>query len=249
MKKFFLYLFLFLQAVHVSAQIRENERLVYVASYNMKGLMTQLAQVTMETKSANTSRSRFMHLKLSMSTFSRWDSYFRIRDVYESYVNPESLTPSLYRRDVAEGNYRIVEKYVYQPDGRTVTATVKQGKKPERTGTFAKKPKSVDIVAVLYQLRSVDFSRYSVGQAVSIDIIFDEKELSAQFKYMGKETVSVGKFGRMECYKLSLSANTDALKGKDSNLIWLTADSKRIPVLAQFNIPVGNGKIEITEMN
>lgn len=248
MKKIFFFTILLLPAIHAFAQTGENERLVYVASYNMSGLMTQLAQVTMEAKKVSTSKSTFLHLKVEASTFSKWDSYFRIRDVYESYVNPKTLKPSLYRRDVSEGGYTKMEKYVYQPDGRTVNATVVRRKSEERNSTFTKKPEAVDIVAAVYQLRAVDFSKYSAGQMIPITIIFDEKEVSAQIRYMGKETISAGKLGRKECYKLSLAANTDVLKGKDKNLVWFTADDRQIPVFAQFSIPVGTGQLELTEI-
>lgn len=249
MKRVIFFLIFLLPFLQNTAQIRENERLVFAASYNMSGLMTHLAQVTMETKTAKTSNNTFLHLKIQASTFSQWDTYFRIRDAFESYVHPKTLTPSLYRRDVNEGGYVKVERYVYNSDGRTVNATVRK-KGPEETRSFAKKPSSVDIVAAIYQMRTVDFSQFKTGQTHPIDIVFDEKEFSAQLKYMGKETISLGKLGKVECYKLSLSASgTDVLKGKDKNLIWLTADSKRIPVFIQFSIPVGTGQLMITEMN
>ena len=248
MKKIFCLTLLLLLSFQVFSQIEDSERLVFVASYNMSGLMTQLAQVTMETQKVSTSRNTFLHLKVTASTFSRWDSYFRIRDVYESYVNPQTLVPSLYNRDVSEGSYTKKEKYVYQPDRRTVNATVRRGNDEEQNRTFTKRAEAVDIVAAIYQLRKVDISKLSVGQTIPIVIIFDEKEVNAQIRYMGKETRNVGKLGRKECYKLSIAASTDVLKGRDRNLIWLTADDNKIPVFMQFSIPVGTGQLELTEM-
>ena len=47
----FLFTIILISTFSVSfSQIKPNERLVYAASYNMSGLMTQLAQVTMETE-------------------------------------------------------------------------------------------------------------------------------------------------------------------------------------------------------
>ena len=39
---------------------------------------------------------------------------------------------------------------------------------------------------------------------------------------------------------------TEAGKGKDKNLIWLTADDKKIPALMKFSIPVGTGQIALS---
>ncbi len=248
MKKTLL-LLLMLGSLQGRAQLRESEKLVYVASYSMSGLMTQLAQVTLETKKVATSKSTFLHLRMEASTFSKWDSYFRIRDVYESYVNPQTLAPSLYKRNVSEGGYTKVEKYIYQPDGKTISSTVRRRNGNEQSNTFTVKPTSVDIIAAIYRLRTVDFSKFKPGQTVALDVVFDEKEIAAQVKYVGKETISAGKLGKKECYKLSLSAKTEVLTGKDKNLVWFTADEKRIPVFAQFSIPVGTGQLELTSAN
>ena len=77
-------------------------------------------------------------------------------------------------------------------------------------------------------------------------IVFDEKEIPVTLKYMGKETVKAGNLGSKECYKISIGAKTDALKGKDKNLIWLTADAKKVPALIKFSIPVGTGQLALT---
>ena len=64
---------------------------------------------------------------------------------------------------------------------------------------------------------------------------------------MGKETLkNLGNLGTKECYKLSIAANTKALRGNDKNVFWMTADANRIPVLIQFSIPVGTGQVKLT---
>jgi hypothetical protein len=45
---------------------------------------------------------------------------------------------------------------------------------------------------------------------------------------------------------MSIAAKTDKLKGTDKNLIWLTNDAKKIPVLIKFSIPVGTGQLTLS---
>jgi len=46
--------------------------------------------------------------------------------------------------------------------------------------------------------------------------------------------------------KLAISLNnSDVLKGKNNNLLWLTADENKIPVYAKFKIAVGSGELKI----
>lgn len=224
--------------------IKSGEKLVYAGSYNMSGLMTQLAQVTMSTETVSTSKNAYLHLSCELSTYSKWDSFFKIRDIYESYVNPANLKPSLYKRSIDEGGYTKKEKYAFK--GNTVNSTTKRKNKPETQKTFTIGGTTQDVISLLYKVRTLDFSKFKVGQTQNLMIVFDEKQIPVTLKFMGKETVNAGNLGKKECYKLSISAKTDALKGKDKNLIWLTADANKIPALLKFSIPVGTGQLTLT---
>ena len=65
--------------------------------------------------------------------------------------------------------------------------------------------------------------------------------------YLSKETLNTA-LGKKECYKLALSLkNNSVLKGSiNDNLLYLTADANKIPVLAKFKIAVGNGELKLT---
>ena len=246
MKKFLLIFCIALSSNGVFSQIQSGEKLVFAASYNMSGLMTQLAQVTMETETMKTSKNTFLHLSCQASTYSKWDSFFKIRDLYESYVNPTTLKPSLYKRNIFEGGFTKTEKYIFKPDGKTIVSTSKRKNSPENNSTFSVTNGTQDIVTLIYKLRTVDFQNYKNGQTKSFQLVFDEKEIPVVIKFMGKETISAGNLGTKECYKLSIGARTKVLKGKDQNIIWLTADAKKIPALIKFSIPVGVGQLKLS---
>lgn len=228
------------------AQIHMNEKFVYVGSYNMSGLMTQLAQINIQTQPIKTSKSTYLHLSVTASTFSKWDNFFKIRDLYESYVDPTTLKPSLYKRNVLEGSYKKTEKYTFASSG-TVNSTVSKRDRAAVSKSFKVGGSTTDIVTVIFKLRKLDLSKYSPGQVIPFTIVFDEKEYPVSVKYMGKETITnVGNLGTKECYKLSIAARTNALRGKDKNLVWLTADANKVPALIKFSIPVGTGQVKLT---
>jgi len=227
------------------SQIKSNEKLTYAASYNMSGLMTQLAQVTMQTEIVNTSKKSFLHLSLEAATFSKWDKFFKIRDLYEAYVDPVTLKSSLYKRNINEGGYIKNEKYIFEPDG-SINSTTRHKDGHETKKSFKIGSSTQDAVSIVYRLRTIDFSKFKPGQTTSFVMVFDEKEYPIFIKYMGLETVSAGNLGKKQCYKISISAKTDKLKGVDKNLIWLTADSNKIPALVRFSIAVGTGQLTLT---
>ncbi len=248
MKKNFIFLFILFIFAPLSGQIKPGETLVFAASYEISGLMTNIAQVTMRTENISTSKNTFLHLIVEAETYAKWDSFFKVRDLYESYVNPTNLKPSMYKRNVLEGKYTKTEKYIFNPDEKTVNSTSRRKTRPEVKKTFTKNVQSIDVVTLIYKIRSVDFSKLKPGQTISYSIVFDEKEYPVSIKLMGKEFVSAGNLGKKECYKLSIGAKTNILKGNDKNLIWLSTD-KKIPCQVKFSIPVGLGQLTLSKAN
>ncbi|WP_242121380.1 DUF3108 domain-containing protein [Aestuariivivens sediminicola] len=221
-----------------------SEKLTYTASYNMSGILNDIAEVTMETSPVKTSKATLMRLKCTAVTFSKWDNFFKIRDLYESYVNPQTLTPYLYNRDINEGSYYKAMKYTYSHKTNTVKTvqTKKNNNIENKTVSIGKDTK--DIVSTLYTIRLFDYDTMNSGEHKTLTLIFDRKEIKAQITYLGKEQISTA-IGKKECYKLAIGSSTEILEGNNNNLLWLTADKNKIIVYGKFKIPVGNGELKI----
>ena len=250
--RYFFYFLLILFSINIYAQnqaVGNNEKLVYTASYNMSGILNDLAQVTMETNTVKTSSSTLLHLKCTATTFSKWDSFFKIRDLYESYVSTTSITPYLYKRDINEGGYYKFMEYKYNQRNNTVKSLKRKKKKGggywDENKELSIGANTKDLVATLYKLRTFDFSKATPGKAKTLSVLFDNEEHQVTFTFLGIETITTA-LGKKSCYKLAISINTsDVLKGKNDNLLWLTADTNKIPVYAKFKIAVGTGELRI----
>ncbi|MEL0456607.1 DUF3108 domain-containing protein [Flavobacteriaceae bacterium SZ-1-7] len=217
-----------------------NEKLTYTASYNMSGILTDLAEVTMETSPVKTSSATLLKLKCTATTYSKWDTFFKIRDLYESYVSPKSLTPYLYNRDINEGGYYKNMKYTYSHKTKTVKSVMKK-KNNTLNKTVSIGSNTKDVIATLYYIRIMDFESMSFGTIKTFPIIFDNEEFKGMITYLGKETISTS-LGKKSCYKISIgTSDNGTLKGT----LWLTADANKIPVYGKFKIPVGTGELKI----
>ena len=62
-------------------------------------------------------------------------------------------------------------------------------------------------------------------------------------KYIGKETVAAGNLGSKECHKLQILTSGAFLK---TATLWMTADANKIPVKAEFTIPIGSGMLSLS---
>jgi hypothetical protein len=214
----------------------------------MSGIMTDLAQVSMETSEVKTSKSTLYRLKCKAQTYSKWDNFFKINDLYESYINPTSAKPYLYKRDINEGGHVKKVQYKYNYKNSTINSKIskrnREGNWYDKGTNFKFGANSRDIVSTIYNLRTLDIHKATVGASDSFTLIFDNKEIKITFKLLGKETISTA-IGKKECYKLAISMAGEMLKGKNTNLLWLTADNNKIPVFAKFKVPAGNGELRI----
>lgn len=251
MFKYFFLLSLFITSYTFSQNtaFKAGEKLTFTASYNMSGVLTELAQVNMETSEVKTSKATLLRLKCTAATYSKWDSFFKIRDLYESYVSPTSIKPYLYKRDIYEGGYTKFVQYKYSHSKGTAESLIRKKKKgggtydQNKTLTISKSTK--DIVSTIYYLRTLNLSSYAPGKSMSLTVLFDNKPTEIIISYLGKETINT-KIGNKTCYKLAISIkNSNVLKGTNDNLLWLTADENKIPVFAKFKVAVGNGELKI----
>ena len=252
MKSITYFLFLFTAITFSQSNVKAfqaGEKLTFTASYNMSGLMTDLAEITMQTSEVKTSKNTLLKLKCTARTYSKWDNFFKIRDLYESYVNPITLTPYLYQRDINEGNYFKFEKYTF--NHRTNTAKTLIRKSNRKGGTYDQNKNvafnsgTKDLVTTIYHIRNLDIHKATIGSKDSFTILFDKEETKIHLTLLGKETINTP-LGNKDCYKLAIAVSDSGfLQGKNNNLLWLTADENKIPVYAKFKIPVGSGELRI----
>lgn len=225
-----------------------GEKLTFTASYYMSGLYTDLAQITMHTIKVKTKTSEYLRLKCTGSTYSSMDSFFKIRDLYESYVNPITLKPSLFKRAIDEGGYVKNIKYKFNRKNNIVKATTQRRQDPEKQTNVKITSATYDLVSVLYVVRGIDYKNMQKGQSVKIMLLIDSKLEYVNVKFMGIENINSIALGTKKCFRLSVSLKDNSiLKGKDANNIWFTADRNRVPVLIKAKIPVGNGQIRLTK--
>ncbi len=245
---FTLLCFVSIASIAQNNTIAAGEKLTFTASYNMSGLLTNLAQVTMETSEVKTSKTTLLRLKCKARTFSKWDNFFKINDLYESYVNPNSLKPYLHKRDIKEGGYYKFMQYNFNHKTKTVKSLMR---KRRGDGTFWEVKKNLnignqtkDLVTTLYHIRALDIDKTSIGSSNTYTVLMDNEENIIKVTLLGKEIIST-KLGKKECYKLAISMNNNLLKGNNSNLLWLTADANKIPVYVKFKVAVGSGELRI----
>lgn len=226
-----------------SKAFKSGEHLTFQASYNMSGLLTTFAQVDMKTAAVRTKKKSYMHLKCTANTYKKWDNFFKIRDLYEAYINPYTSVPSLYKRDTNEKG--TIRKETYKYRGNIVDATYVRGQSSVIPATFNISPETKDVVSTLYYLRNLPIHTARIGDNKDFNVVFDRKIKKVTLQFLGKEKINTI-LGEKDCYKISVALKRENLL-KGNNIIYITADKNKVPVLIKFNIPVGSGQLKLTQ--
>ncbi len=218
----------------------------YVITYNWFLVWTDVGGVRFEANKDKMFGEDVINLKATGITYTFYDWFFPVYDVYQSWVKPENLLPVYYHRDVDEGGYLIDIKYTFDYDSMLAYSEVEKTHKPYFRDTIEIPPCTYDVVSVIYQARNIDFSKYEVDEKIPFKILLDNEMHDIYIRYKGKEERKVRGVGKFRCLKFtgSLVAG-DVFKGGEDLVFWVTDDENRIPVWAESPIIIGTIKARL----
>jgi hypothetical protein len=225
---------------------KAGEELDYVITYNWFLVWTDVGGVKFEATSDRIFDQDVINLKGTGITFSFYDWFFQVRDVYQSWVNPDNLLPVYYHRDVNEDGYLIDIKYRYNFDSLVAYSEVEKSRKPYYQDTVQIFPCTYDVISVIYQARNIDFTKYGVNEKIPLKIILDNEIHEVFIRFKGREVKRVRGVGKFNTIKFtgSLVAG-DVFEGGEDLQIWVTDDKNRIPVWIESPIIVGTVKARL----
>lgn len=192
-----------------------------------------------ETKKKGKDERNLIHAKGIGRTLGAFNAFYRVYDVYETYIDKESVMPWFFKRRVNEGGYKITQDYEFLQDRKLVDNGA--GKK------YAVPMGVQDMVSSFYYARTLDFKNMKVGQTASFKCFMDDEVFPMEIRYVGTESVKLRK-GRVECMKFQPVVQTGRYFKKDDDVtFWVTNDVNRIPVMVKAKIPVGSVKMHLVE--
>lgn len=167
------------------------------------------------------------------------DVFFKVRDVYESFIDPNTQLPVKAVRNISEGRYRYYDEIIYDHEQNKVH-TIKKGTEyvPHQT---------LDIVSAFYHARNNTFDdNLDMGDTIMYTTYFAGEVFPLRIKYRGRECVNT-KFGKIMCHKFSpITEVGRAFKTEDDMQVWISCDDNRLPVRIQFDMWAGSFVCELT---
>lgn len=179
-----------------------------------------------------------LHLKAVGKTYRFYDNFFKVRDYFDAYVDPNTFTPRLFTRNILEGKYKKKDYVLFYPEEQYVKT--QKGKKheiPQNTW---------DILSIWYMARSFNYDDMQPGDSVGMNTFIDDESYPIGLQYIGKENVKT-RFGSFDCHviKPTLIAG-EIFKSESEMTLWVSADQNKIPVMIESGISVGKVKAELS---
>jgi hypothetical protein len=227
---------------------KSGEKLSYVIAYNWFVVYTEvgLADFTINNDIINGQKA--YHFVGKGRTFNMWDSFFEVRDKYESWVTRDSLKPIYFERNNKDGNFTQNEKYNFIDDSIVIRKN-RTYDNPFSYDTIPVTPCTYDVMSALLHTRNIDFSKVKVNDKIPVSIVLDDEVYNLYFRYLGLEDKKVKGLGTFKCRKFValLVEGTIFHEGEDM-LLWITNDQNHIPIYIQSPILIGSIKAYITKI-
>ena len=227
----------------------DGEKVAYEVSYNWGPIWVDAGEVTF-----SAAREKFLgrdswHLKSTGKTYSSYDLLFKVRDYYDSWINPENFTTFEFRRFIYEGGYTLVNSLRFDYNHSKVYSTTKRNQDAVVFDTLKMNPCSFDMLGAVYFVRTLDFSSFSAGYKFPVSVIIDDQVYPIFIVYLGKEIVQNQDGKKYRCHKFSVRMVEGTIFKKDEDMmVWVTDDENKIPVYIESKILVGTVKAYLKDM-
>ena len=204
--------------------------LVYYGFINGGHAMLKLSEFEMNNK-------KYFHAVASGYSTGLADKLFKVRDIYETFVDMETGLPIKAIRNISEGTYKYNDEILFNRKENTVIS--------KRKGKVSISENTMDILSAFYYARNNYFKNLKQGDIISLETYFDDGLFTLQIRYKGTETIKTN-LGKINCLKFSPVVEPGRIfDTPDDVTIWISNDNNFIPVRIQFDLLVGSIKADL----
>jgi hypothetical protein len=170
------------------------------------------------------------------------DRVFPVKDTVQSTFDPQIMESLSYSLRQSHGKKKMRRDVVFDHPRKKVISTLNDDV-----------PKTLDIpeqvqdaVSSLYYLRTID--EFTIGKVITVNVFDSNKNWSIEVLTLGRETVKTpaGEFAAIKVKTHPLYEGVFLNKGEV--FIWLTDDSRKVPVLMKSTITIGSFVFSLTDM-
>jgi hypothetical protein len=223
-----------------------GEKLTYKFAFKWGAIWLSAGEATLSLEQATYNNKPCIHVVGYGETYKSYDWFFKVRDKYESYIDPETILPYKFVRDVNEGGYTIYNNVTFkQSEGKVISTSNTSSHPTPRETTTNISSCIQDVLSAVYYARCLDFSKYKPNDTVPLTIFLDDSVYPLHIKYIGKEVLKA-KSGTYRCIVFKpMTIKGSIFKGGEEMTIYVTDDENKIPVRIASPILIGEVLAEL----
>ena len=220
-----------------------GEEISFTVSYNWGPVWVDAGLVTFSAVSEMYKGKPAWHLKSTGKTFKSYDILFKVRDYYDSWVDPGTFKTHEFRRYIYEGGYTLLNTMTYDPIRELVYSNTKTNSNPVRMDTLKLTPCLFDMVAAVYYVRTLDLADMKPEVRIPVNVMIDDSVYQIQIRTVGREIVEHPDGKRYRCIRFAaMMVKGTIFKGEEDVNVWVTDDPNKIPVYVEAKILIGTIK-------
>lgn len=217
-----------------------GEKLVYSISWN--GIPVAWSEI--KTEADQFEGRDVVAIRMRTRTYSFFNWFFKADDKHESIVDPATMLPLQFTKNLREGSYRCheitrfdhaagVAHYEHQTNGSKKTYPINSDTR--------------DILSFMYSMRSVDFEPNSTNE---FRVMADEKVYDLTVRTLDVEPIDLSHYDRdVDSLAMIPEASFDGLfVRKGEGTLWVSRDPRRVLTFAKMKVPFGNVRITLQEV-
>ena len=229
------FLFPFILCAQQSLPYNVGEALEYNVTF--KGINVGSATLTVE-RSADISNKEIYQITGKGKTAPFFDIFFKVRDVYKTFLDAKDVRPVSFIRDIYEGGFEKKQKYnFFHQEGIVKVMDT----------SYKITPNTQDMLSALFYARTFSTDSLKKGKVFEIPIFMDEENFILEITYLGAELLDT-KFGKIPClvFKPKMQAGRVFEDGEKMK-IWISDDKNKILFKVVTEIWAGDIVAELTE--
>ena len=198
---------------------------------------------TLEVKDAVVNNKKTFHVIGKGYTTGMSRFFFKVDDLYESYIDKESGNPLQYVRKINEGGYIKSQEGFFNQSANTVLV---KDYKNRNEKTFVTPKNTQDILSAFYYLRNYpNIDKINPGESIVINMFIDDETTKFKLKFAGREDITT-KFGVVSSMIFKPMVQSGRVfKEQESLTVWISDDDNRLPIRIKADLAVGSIKADL----
>ena len=167
-----------------------------------------------------------------------FDWFFKVRDVYETFLDTSTLLPIKFIRDINEGPYSKKQNYFFHHSDSVVK---------HNDTTYEISHNSQDMLSALFYARTFNKGEVKKKNSFFVPIFMDEENYFLEVSYLNNEVIET-EFGKVDClvFKPQMQEGRVFEDGEEMK-IWISDDKNHLLMKVETKIWAGTIKAVLVD--